>query len=115
MDKTGIAKAFSNGDFETAYPYFSEGIVWEVAGTETFTGKAAVIQQCEQVAQYFKSVETVFETCHTITEADTVAITGTAQFLRDGIEIAFVSACDVYFFNPSGFIEKIISYCISKK
>jgi hypothetical protein len=49
---------------------------------------AAVIQPYEQVASYFKSVETVSTTIHIITVPGKAAITGTPQFLRQGSEIA---------------------------
>lgn len=110
-----IAASFSGGDFEKAYPYFSDNITWDIVGENSFTGKKAVIENCEQVAAYFKSVATRFTTAHIIADNNRVAINGTAEFLRDGTRVAFVWACDVYEFNEQQELEKITSYCIQEK
>ena len=44
-----------------------------------------------------------------------VVVNGTAEFLKDGKQISFISACDIYEFNEDKKIEKITSYCIEKK
>lgn len=110
-----IAASFSGGDFEKAYPYFSDHITWDIVGENSFTGKKAVIENCEQVAAYFKSVTTRFTTAHIIADNNRVAINGTAEFLRDGTRVAFVWACDVYEFNEQQELQKITSYCIQEK
>jgi len=86
-----------------------------VVGENSFTGKKAVMENCEQVAAYFKTVTTNFTTAHIISDNNRVAINGTAEFLRDGQRVAFVWACDVYEFNQQGLLEKITSYCIQEK
>lgn len=115
MNKTEIAKAFSNGQFEKLYPYFSDKISWDVVGENSFAGKEAVVQNCEQTAAYFKSVTTNFRTENIVVGDKCVAIDGTAEFLREGKRIAFVQACDVYNFNERHELEKITSYCIQDK
>jgi len=110
-----IAASFSVGDFEKAYPYFSENITWDVVGENSFTGKKAVMENCEQVAVYFKSVTTRFTTANIIADNNRVAIDGTAEFLRDGKRVAYVWACDVYEFNEQQQLQKITSYCIQEK
>ena len=110
-----IAASFSGGDFEKAYPHFSNNITWDVVGENSFTGKEAVIANCEQVASYFKSVTTRFTTANIIADNNRVAVDGTAEFLRDGKRVAYVWACDVYEFNEQQELEKITSYCIQEK
>jgi limonene-1,2-epoxide hydrolase len=110
-----IAMAFSGGEFETAYPYLAGNIVWRVVGEDSFAGKEAVIQQCASVAAYFKSVTTNFKTDNIIADGNRVVIDGTAEFIKDGQRVAFVWACDVYEFTADNKIEKITSYCITKK
>lgn len=115
MTKTEIAKAFSNGEFEKTYDFISKNAEWVVIEEDKFTGKQAIITNCEQVENYFKSVATDFKTLNIIADGNNVVINGTAEFLRDNKRISFVSACDVYEFNNDNHIQKITSYCIQSK
>lgn len=115
MTQKQIAEAFSNGKFEVAYPYLADNIEWTVVGENVFKGKNAVIQNCEQTANYFKSVTTNFKTINVIEETNRIAINGTAEFIRENKRVAFISACDVYEFNGNNELQKITSYCIQEK
>lgn len=115
MTKSEIAKAFSNGEFEKTYNFIAENAEWTVIEEDSFVGKQAIIENCEQVGSYFKSVQTVFNTFNVIVEGNKVAINGTAEFLREGKRVSFVSACDIYEFNDENKIQAIISYCIQSK
>ncbi len=112
MTKIEIAKAFSNGEFEKAYKYISDNAVWTVIEENMFTSKQAIIDHCEQVSSYFKSVTTDFKTLNIISDGNKVVINGTAEFLRNNERVSFVSACDIYEFNDQNKIQKITSYCI---
>ncbi|MEY3199139.1 MAG: hypothetical protein RJA13_1097 [Bacteroidota bacterium] len=112
MTKTEIAKAFSNGEFEKTNNFISDNAEWIVIEEDRFLGKQAILDNCEQVGNYFKSVTTNFKTLNIITDGNKVVINGTAEFLRDNKRISFVSACDVYEFNEKSEIQKITSYCI---
>ena len=112
MTKTEIAKAFSNGEFEKTNNFISDNAEWIVIEEDRFIGKQAILDNCEQVGNYFKSVTTNFKTLNIITDGNKVVINGTAEFLRDNKRISFVSACDVYEFNEKSEIQKITSYCI---
>lgn len=114
MTKTEIAKSFSIGEFEKAYNFISDNAKWTVIEEDEFIGKQAIIDQCEQVGNYFKSVTTDFKTLNIITDENKVVINGTADFLRDNKRVSFVSACDVYEFNDNNQIQNITSYCIQK-
>ncbi|MEQ8473060.1 MAG: nuclear transport factor 2 family protein [Marinoscillum sp.] len=107
-----IAQAFSNGNFELTFPYLSESVIWNVVGENLFKGKSEVINNCEQTAEYFKSVETNFQTEDSIVADNKVIIRGTGEFIREGKRVNLITACDVYEFNTNGDLEKISSYCI---
>jgi hypothetical protein len=114
MIKTKIAKAFSNGEFEKTNNFISETAVWTIVEEDSFIGKQAIIENCEQVSSYFKTVTTDFKTLNIIAEGNKVVINGTAEFLRDNQRVSFISACDVYEFNNNNQIQNITSYCIQK-
>lgn len=115
MTKTEIAKAFSNAEFEKIHRFISDNAVWTVVEEGAFTGKQAIIDNCEQVSNYIKSVKTAFKTLNIIADGNKFAINGTAEFLRDNKRVSFVSACDIYEFNDQDQIQTITSYCIQSK
>lgn len=115
MTKPEIATAFSNGEFDKTADFIAHDAIWEVVEEDKFTGKNAIVENCNQVGQYFKSVITNFKTLNVISEDNKVVVNGTAEFIRDGKRVSFVSACDLYEFNDSNLIQKITSYCIQAK
>jgi len=115
MTKPEIATAFSIGEFEKTNDFIANDAIWEVVEEDKFIGKNAIIENCNQVGQYFKSVTTNFKTLNVISEANKVVVNGTAEFIRNGKRISFVSACDLYEFNELYQISKITSYCIEAK
>ena len=108
-----IAEEFSCGNFDTAYNVMNDNIVWEIVGEKKIEGNNAVIEYCNSVSRYFKSVTTDFRILHTIQEGNRVAVNGEARFFRDGQKLSFVCSCDIYEFNESEYLEKITSYCIT--
>jgi hypothetical protein len=115
MNNQEKSSAFSNGDFGKIYEYIADNAIWTVVEEDVFAGKNAIIANCKQVSSYFKSVTTKFNCLNIISEEKKVVINGTAEFLKEGIRISFVSACDVYEFNDNNQFEKITSYCIQKR
>ncbi len=115
MTKTEIAKAFSIGEFEKTFNYISNNAIWTVIEENTYKGRQAILDNCEQVGNYFKSVKTDFKTLNIIADKNKVVINGTAEFLRDNKRVSFVSACDIYEFNDRDELECITSYCIQSK
>lgn len=115
MTKIEIAKAFSNGEFEMTYNFISDNAEWIVIEEDKFIGKQAIIDKCEQVGKYFKSVTTDFNTQNIISDGNKVVINGTADFMRENKSVSFVSACDIYEFNEKSQIHNITSYCIQSK
>ena len=113
--KKDIAKLFSNGKFEKVLSHLSDGIVWNLVGEKTLKGKKAVTENCQQTAEYFKSVQTDFKTDEVIVSENKIIVIGTAEFKRDGKQLNIISACDIYDFNDKNEIEKISSYCIPEK
>jgi len=115
MTKVEIAKAFTNGEFEKTYNFIADNAEWIVIEEDKFTGKHAIIENCEQVGNYFKSVTTNFKTNNIISDGNKVVINGNAEFLRNNKLVSYVSACDVYEFNDKNQIQIITSYCIQAK
>ena len=115
MTIKSIAQAFSNGEFQSVFPYLDHNIVWQVVGESEFLGKEAVMQQCLQVKAYFNSVTTHFETINCLVDGNKVAINGTAAFHINQKPKVFVWACDLYEFNEDNHLQRITSYCITKK
>lgn len=107
-----IAEAFSNGNFDLTFPFLAKTIEWNIIGNKTLVGKESVIENCRQTSSYFKTVTTKFTTFNVIAENNCVAVTGTGEFIRNGDQISFVSACDVYIFNSNNELQRIDSYCI---
>ena len=78
MTKTEIAKAFSNGEFEKTYKFISDIAEWIVIEEHKFIGKQAILDNCEQVGNYFKSVTTDFKTLNILADGNKVVINETA-------------------------------------
>lgn len=114
MTTTEIAELFSKGVFESTLDFIANDAVWEVVGENKFIGKQAIIANCQQVEAYFKTVTTNFQVKHVISDKNRVVINGTAEFIRDGQRVSFVSACDLYEFSADNLIHKITSYCIQE-
>lgn len=108
-----IAEDFSCGNFDSAFDIMNDNTVWEIVGEKRIEGKDSIIDYCNGVSSYFKSVTTDFRILNTIQEGSRVAINGEAAFFRDDQRVSFVCSCDVYEFNQGGFLEKITSYCIT--
>jgi ketosteroid isomerase-like protein len=115
MTKAAIARAFSNGEFDKTNDFIADDAVWEVVNEDKFNGKNAIIENCNRVGQYFKSFTTDFKTQSIISEDNKVVVNGTAEFIKDGKRVSFVSACDLYEFNDRNQVQKITSYCIHAK
>lgn len=107
--------AFSFGEFEKVYKFIAKNAVWTIIEESSFSGREAIIAHTKKVSDYFQSLTTNF-TCHTIiAEENKVVIIGDAEFIKDGILISFVTACDIYEFNEDDEFVKMDSFCISKK
>lgn len=115
MNNSAIAIKFSNGEFKDVYDFIASDAEWIVVEENHFNGKKAIIENCEQVSEYFKSVKVDFKTLNVISNKNKVAINGTAEFFRDNKRISFVSSCDLYEFNQENQIQNITSYCIQSK
>lgn len=112
MRKSEIAKLFSNGDFEDCFEYLTENATWNTPGEHYLRGKTEIENFCKKIRSYFDSITTNFQQINIIENENCVAINGTAEFVRDGIKLNFISSCDVYEFNSENRIISITSYCI---
>jgi hypothetical protein len=115
MTKSEIAQAFSAGQFEKCFNYITEQTIWNTPGEQLLTGLKEIEPFCKGIAAYFSSVTTDFKQINIIENDRCVAINGTAEFIREGKRIAFVSSCDMYEFDNEKNILSITSYCISER
>lgn len=115
MTKSEIAQAFSQGDFENCFTYLTDKTTWNTPGEQNLKGRAEIESFCNTIKAYFDSVTTNFQQIHIIENNNCVSINGTADFIRDGKRISFVSSCDVYEFAVDHTILSITSYCITER
>jgi hypothetical protein len=108
-----IATFFSNGLFHKVFDNLAQNIEWNTIGDEKLIGLAEVKKKCERVSEFFNSVETDFKIINVLEDNNKIAINGTAEFLKDGKRLSFISAFDLYEFGVNNKIERITSYCIS--
>lgn len=115
MTKREIAQLFSMGDFEQCFDYLTAETVWNTPGQQLLRGRAEIEPFCRYIRAYFDSMTTNFQHINLIEDERCVAINGTAEFIRDGKRVSFVSSCDVYEFDAENQIVRITSYCITER
>ena len=115
MTKSEIAAAFSCGQFEKCFDCLTVKTIWNTPGEQFLTGRSEIEPFCKNIAAYFNSVTTNFKQLNLIENDRCVAINGTAEFIREGKRISFVSSCDVYEFDNDNKIISIHSYCITER
>ena len=115
MTKSEIAQAFSGGQFEKCLDYLTDQTTWNTPGEQFLTGRNEIEPFCKNIAAYFSSVATNFKQLNLIENDNCVAINGTAEFIREGKRVSFVSSCDVYEFDSENKIVSINSYCITER
>jgi SnoaL-like domain len=115
MTKSAIATAFSGGQFENCLNYLTDETIWNTPGEQFLTGRNEIEAFCKNITAYFNSVTTNFRQLNLIENDHCVAINGTAEFIREGKRISFVSSCDVYEFDSENNILSIHSYCITER
>ena len=115
MTKLEIAQAFSGGQFEKCFKYLTDQTIWNTPGEQFLTGRKEIEPFCKKIAAYFSSVNAIFKQLNRIENDRCVAINGTAEFIREGKRVSFVSSCDVYEFDIDNKILSINSYCITER
>lgn len=115
MTKSEIAQSFSGGQFEKCLHCLTDQTIWNTPGEQFLTGRKEIETFCKNIAAYFSSVTTNFKQLNLIENDRCVAINGTAEFIREGKRVAFVSSCDVYEFDLDNKILSINSYCITER
>ena len=106
-----IAEAFSHHAFEATYPYLSDEIVWDSIGGSQVTGKADVIDTCNQSAAYLAGVTTQFSRFRSVVGEKAVVIDSLADYTVDQNETTTVASCDIYDFTD-GQLTRITSYTV---
>lgn len=115
MTKSEIVQAFSGGQFESCLDYLTDQTIWNTPSEQFLTGRNEIEPFCKNITAYFNSVTTNFNKLNIIEDNHCVAINGTAEFIREGKRVSFVSSCDVYEFDTNNKILSINSYCITEQ
>ena len=115
MKKVEIAKAFSSGNFEICFGHLTDKTFWNTPGEQYLTGRNQIEPFCKKIRAYFDGITTNFQQLNLIENEHCVAINGTAEFIRDGKRVSFVSSCGVYEFDGNNKIISINSYCITER
>jgi ketosteroid isomerase-like protein len=115
MVKSEIAKAFSHGKFEICFEYLTDQTIWNTPGEQILKGRKEIEVFSRKISDYFNSVQTHFNQINLIESDNCVSINGTAEFIRDGKRVSFISSCDVYEFDSDNKIKSIMSYCITER
>lgn len=115
MTKKEIAQAFSDGQFEKCLDYLTEQTIWNTPGEQFLTGRKEIEPFCKKISAYFSSVTTDFKQLNLIENECCVSINGTAEFIREGERVSYISSCDVYEFDTENKIISINSYCITER
>lgn len=109
MTNEEIARSFSTHQFGATYPYLADGIVWNNIGGQQLTGKAAVIEACDQSARYLANVTTRFARFRVVVGETTVVVDSLADYIDDQQERTTVASCDLYDF-ADGLLIGVTSY-----
>lgn len=115
MTKAEIAKSFSSGNFDKCFDYLTYKTFWNTPGEQYLTGRNEIEPFCKKIRAYFDSVSTNFQQLNLIENEHCVVINGTAEFIRNGKKVSFVSSCDVYEFDTENNFVSIHSYCITER
>lgn len=115
MTKSEIAQAFSGGQFAKCLDSLTDQTIWNIPGEQFLKGKNEIEPYCKNITAYFSSLTTNFTQLNLIENNYCIAINGTAEFIRDGKRVSFVSSCDVYEFDAENKILSIHSYCITER
>ncbi len=108
---TQIAEVFSRHEFSKIYPYLLDTIRWNLVGNEQLEGKEAVVNACQQSADYLAGVITSFSKFRVIVDTDCVVIDSTADYVDEQQKRTTVASCDIYVF-VAGKLSEITSYTI---
>jgi hypothetical protein len=106
-----IAEAFCSYRFGETYPYMTDEIKWNIVGREELIGREAVIDQCNQSANFLKTVSTTFIKLKINRSETFVAVEGIAQFQDQENQTSSVASCDIFQFSDGRLVE-ITSYVL---
>ena len=106
-----IARSFSTHQFAATYPHLADAIVWDTIGGQQLSGKGAVIETCDQSADYLANVTTRFARLRVVVDETTVVIDSLADYIDEQREKTTVASCDLYDF-ADGLLVGIRSYTI---
>lgn len=111
MTNERIAEAFSRHAFAIAYPHIAEDVIWDNVSGPQITGKADLMDTCNQSAAYLAGVTTRFSRFRSVVGEHSVVIDSLADYIDGDGETTTVASCDIYDF-ADGLLFRIRSYTI---
>ena len=106
-----IAEAFCSHRFVVTYPYMADEIKWNMTGREELIGREAVIDQCNQSANFLETDSSTITKLKTYRVETCVIVEGAAQFQDQEDQTSSVASCDIFQFSDERLVE-ITSYII---
>lgn len=107
-----ISREFSRGNFEAAFPYFAEGVQWNIIGSTAIRGKEAVIAWCNKMKTEMDN--STLNNTNYITGDRFIAVQGYCDYVKENNDPCKVEYCDVYRFIDES-LQEITSYCVEIK
>ena len=104
-----IAHAISGHDFQRAYPYLADDVLWNQVGEARLSGKGEVIGAFERSAAYLAGVATDFHQFRSLVASDWVVIESLASYTDEAGAVSMVASCDIYDFR-AGKLSAMSSY-----
>jgi len=106
-----ICEEFSKGNFEFAFPYFTNDVEWNFVGTSVTKGKEAVIAHCNKMMVEMDN--STLNNTDEIVGYNIIAVQGYCDYTNEG-KSGKVEYCDVYKFAGDK-LQEITSYFIDTK
>lgn len=110
LSRREVAEAFSGHQFEDAFTYLTEDVVWRMPGADGIRGREAVVAACRNTAAALTDTEIGVARFFVVDGGDSVAV-DTLMTYRNSDGASTVASCDLYEFRDE-LIVQITSYTV---
>lgn len=111
VDLRSIAEGFSSHRFSETYAFIAEDVVWFLPGAATISGKAGVIDACEQTLADLADSTTEFLRFLVVADSAAVAVDAIGRYTSPDGKVSVVSSSDFYEFRGDEVVA-ITSYAV---
>ena len=105
---TGYLEAARRGDWDTAFGYFADAIVFRIPGRSSFAGdrhgKQAAMEYIQSFRDHYREGEIQLELVDMLTSEERVALLVRERFLRDGDTVE-IRRANVYRVQGDAIVE----------